>query len=202
MAFRVIPAVLFVCSITVSAQQETLLDIARRSAPNPVYQSRSTELVMVSVDTAISGAGRIVHGVVERSTTYLSTDKKNLYTDYVVRPLRVMKPVQSTPVTSRPGLSQVPRITVTRWGGEMVLEGVKVTQEDHDTRHFQVGEELILLLSPRGTDKFALSAPTSSVFTVNQGRVQPFTLADHEAYNRVRGITVSQFDEEVRRHSR
>jgi hypothetical protein len=105
MAFRVIPAVLFVCSITVSAQQETLLDIARRSAPNPVYQSRSTELVMVSVDTAISGAGRIVHGIVERSTTYLSTDKKNLYTDYVVRPLRVMKPVQSTPVTSRPGLT-------------------------------------------------------------------------------------------------
>ncbi len=52
----------------------------------------------------------------------------------------------------------------------MVLEGVKVTQEDHDIRQFKVGEELILLLSPRGTDKFALSGAPSA-FTVNQGRV-------------------------------
>jgi hypothetical protein len=199
MAFRITPAVLFVCSITVSAQQDTLLDIARRSAPNPVYQSRTSELVMASVDTAISGAVRIVHGIVERSTTYLSTDKTSLYTDYVIRPLRVMKPVQSTPAHSGPGL--IPSITVTRWGGEMVLEGVQVIQQDHDTRRFQVGEELILLLSPRAADTFALSGATSA-FAVNQGRVQPLTLADHEVYTRVRGITVSQFDEEVRRHSR
>jgi hypothetical protein len=90
MEIRIIPAILLVCSFTVSAQQETLLEIARRSAPNPVYQSRSSELVLAEMDTAISEVVRIFYGIVERRTTYLSTDKKSLYTDYIIRPLRVM----------------------------------------------------------------------------------------------------------------
>lgn len=202
MSLRIVPAILSACVITLSAQQETLLDVARRSAPNPVFQSRSSELVITSVDRAISEAGRIIHGIVERRTTYLSADKRSLYTDYIVRPLRVMKPVQSTPPTSRPGATQLPPIIVTRWGGELVLEGVSVTQEDHDTPQFQVGEELVLLLTARGTNKFGLSSPLSSAFIVERGRVQPLTLADHEVYKGVRGLTVSQFEEEVRRHSR
>jgi hypothetical protein len=202
MSSRITAALLVISLLTVSAQDETLIDIARRSAPNPVFQSRSAELVMISVESVIPDADRIVQGTVESSKTYLSADKKNLYTDYVVRPLRVMKPVQSTPATSRPGTNQILSIVVTRWGGEMLLEGVRVIQEDHDTPQFKVGEELILLLSQRGADKFGLAAPVSSAFTVSRGQVQPLTLGGHPVYDTVRGLSVAQFEALVRRSSR
>lgn len=164
MNVRTIAVVVVACSVLTSAQQQedprqTLPQLARRFAPQPVYQSRIADLVLESLDTVLPRADVIVHGKVDRATTYLSADQRDLYTDYLIRPLRIIRQPITPPIT-RPGqTSTAPPIVVTRWGGQMTIEGVQVTQEDANVNPFRVGDEVVLLLAYNKAEaKYRLSS--------------------------------------------
>ncbi|MBA3888262.1 MAG: hypothetical protein H0X67_21435 [Acidobacteria bacterium] len=82
---RIIAAIVVACSVVSSAQQDelrpTLPELVRRFAPEPVYQSRTRDLILEPLEGVLPRADVIVHGTVERLTTYLSADQRDLYTD-------------------------------------------------------------------------------------------------------------------------
>jgi hypothetical protein len=210
MKMRIMAACVVACSVVASAQQEdlrpTLPELARRFAPKPVYQSRTHDLVLESLESVLPRADVIVHGSVETMTTYLSADNRDLYTDYRIRPLRLIREPPPIPAATKPGPTAMPvPIVVTRWGGRMTIEGVQVTQEDADVSAFQIGQQVVLLLAfNKEEQKYRLTSPASGAFAVTESGLKPLIrhVAEDEVFARVRGMTVEQFESEVQRLSR
>ena len=210
MKMRIMAACVLACSVVASAQQEdlrpTLPELARRYGPTPVYQRRTRDLVLESLDSVLPRADVIVYGTVENMTTYLSADKRDLYTDYLIRPLRLIREPPPTPAPTKPGPTATPvPLVVKRWGGRMAIEGVQVTQEDTVLSAFQIGQHVVLLLEFNKEDgKYRLASDPSGAFAVGESGVKPLVrhVAESEVFDRVRGMTVEQFESEVRRLSR
>jgi len=191
--------VVFTLTATAGAQEPdlrpTLPELAVRVAPNPVLLGRNFEMIPPSLGKMVQAADLIVLGTVGTGKTYLSADQRDLYTDYLVTPRRVL--AQRIPAQSSPRAAAAP-IIVKRWGGQIVLNGVSVTQEEHDLRTFQSGDDLLLLLMYDKTDgKYRLYGGISGAFSVSNGRVvsllKNYTIPD------VRDATTAQIESEVRR---
>jgi hypothetical protein len=182
---------------SVSAQERNyrlpLPELAKRTAPNPVYQSRQRELLPQDIDEMIPKADLIAVGTVRPIRTYLSADQKDLYTDYELTPSRVLaasRAVQS----GRPGPA-LP-IILTRWGGHAVIDGVDVTVEDTDLRNFAPGIRVMLFLKfDAKTGKYELPDDVSGAFLVTNDSLEP--LVNHPRYERIRGKTVDAFAGDV-----
>lgn len=148
----------------------TLPELARRSAPAPLFQSRSRELVIESVESIVRKSDLIVYGRIGSVRTHLSRDQRDLYTDAVFEPIQVVLHRVPT-VSPRPG--QLP-IILRRWGGETVIDGVQVIQQDTDLRQFEKGEQLVLFLQRDADDGvYRLVSFSSASFEVSGGRTVP-----------------------------
>jgi hypothetical protein len=180
---------------TAQADQLTLPQMARRSAPRPVYIERGRELVPVALEEIVATADLIVHGTVAPVSAYLSDDEKELYTDYAVTPLRVI--LQRGAVTSQ--APELPRpIIVKHWGGHTVIEGVDVSLVDTDLPPFANGAEVVLVLKSHMDGKYRISKEVAGVLGVSAGRIAtPVSLALRA--ERFTGLTIAQFESEVRR---
>lgn len=192
--------VVFALTATAGAQEPdlrpTLPELAIRVAPDPVILGRIREMVTPSLRKMAQGADLIVHGSVGPGKTYLSADLRDLYTDYLVTPRRGL--ARRTPQASSAPAATAP-IIVKRWGGQIVLNGVSVTQDDYDLRQFQSGDELLLLLMYDRTDgKYQLVGEVSGAFSVSNGRVVQL-LRNRPIAEYVRDATIAQFESEVLR---
>jgi hypothetical protein len=177
-------------TLVVSAQEDhrsTLPAIVQRQGAEPVLQTRRTELVPERLEQIIPKADLIVHGTVIGVTSYLSSDQKDVLTDYVIAPIRVLYR-RSTPGQT-PG--EATSVTVTRWGGQTTVNGVQVVDEDLDLRQFHLGEELLLVLaSDRSNRKFTLVSSPSGAFGVQGGRLEP--MVQHPAFAADRGKSIDE----------
>jgi len=174
----------------VSAQERglTIPELIRLRAPAPFYQSRVRELLPPEIREVTSQAELIVLGRVDSSAAYLSDDQEDLYTDYTVTPLRVIR--QSIVATSRtPGA--VTPIRVKRWGGRTVIDGVNVTFEDQDLRFFERGDELLLFLR-RDSEEGKYQLLGLAAFEVTDNTIQP--LVRHPRHEQFRGWTLDQLE--------
>jgi hypothetical protein len=198
MSNMVIPILLLGASISLTAQTLTLPELARRFAPEPVIQVRMIELVIESLDYLLPKAALVIQGVVSSATTHLSSDEKHLYTEYSVRPIRIIRQRSPTPNT-RAGQGR-PQIQFTMWGGQMTIEGVQVTQQDGDLRTPQIGDEVVLLLEPRQGGKHGLSS-LSGAFYVVGSQLKPW-IHDAPVFEDSRGMSVAEFVLQVQRQDR
>lgn len=199
---RFIAAIIIAGCVYSAAHQDdpraTLPELVRRFAPQPVYQSRQLELVLQSIESVLPGAQLVVHGTVEKATTYLSPDQRDLFTDYAIRPIRIISPAKrlSSPKPGAP--DALPKeMIVKQWGGKMIIDGVQVTQEDAHLTAFRAGEEVVLLLAyNKGDQKYSLTNPASGAFRVTSTGLQPILKdgVDYEVFNAVRGKSVAQFE--------
>jgi hypothetical protein len=164
-------------------------------APHPFNRIRLRELLPETLEEMVPKADLIVQGKATPARTYLSADQRDLYTDYVVTPTRVI--LQRKADASRvPGV--VEPIILTLWGGHTIIDNVEVTIEDSDLPSFKGGEDLLLLLVYNPVDrKYRLPGDISGAFGVQHGQIQP--LLKHPRYERFRGMTPQQFESEVRR---
>jgi hypothetical protein len=112
--------------------RDTLPELARRSAPEGMNRTPMRELVPTSVERLLPQADLVVYGTVATSTARLSSDQKDLYTDYVIQPLRVVSQ-RSVMAVSQPG--QTSQIVVTRWGGVYErFRGISLAQMESEIR--------------------------------------------------------------------
>ena len=118
------------------AEQLTLPQLVKLSAPDPFLMERTLELVPVPIEQILPHADLIVHATVSRSATYLSDDQKELYTDYVVTPVRVMFE-RNRPTSIMQGVARP--ITLRQWGGTTTIDGISVLVVDLNLRPFDDG---------------------------------------------------------------
>jgi hypothetical protein len=184
-------SLLLACLTTaaISAQQNgpTLRELARRGAPAPLLRTVQRELVPYPLEQIIPKADLVIHGRVKAAQSYLSSDERSVYTDYVMTPIRLLY--------EPPSASGQPRepktVTVKRWGGQIALEGVSVTLEDLDLAQFQVGDELFLVLALDKSDgKYQLIGQVSGGFRVRNDRIEP--LVNSPGYEQLRGTTLDE----------
>jgi hypothetical protein len=194
----IIVAVVLALSSVPSAQVDrrmTIPDMIRGRAPDPLKLGRILEVMPETLEEMLPTADLVVEGTVEPINTYLSSDQKDLYTDYLVTPLRTVLQRNVVPTT---GPGKVPPIIVKRWGGRTVIDGVQVIVEDNDVRSFRPGERLLLILVyNKGDGKYHLPADDSGAFSVNGDQIEP--MVNHPRVARFRGMAIAQFELEVRR---
>jgi len=187
---RTIVLIAVVLATTVSAAQDskgTLRDVVRRQAPAPVLQTRQRELYPEPLEKMIPQADVVIHGVVTTAQSYLSSDERDVFTDYTVTPIRVL--YQRPSQAGRPVALKT--VTVKRWGGKVTIDGVPVTLQDLDLPQFQDGDELFLvLLLDKADGKYRLPSPVSGAFRAQNGKIQP--LVSHPTYEGLRGLSIDE----------
>jgi hypothetical protein len=180
----------------------TLVELARRTSPNPVLIERMRELVPVPIELIISRADLIVHGTVTPLRTYLSDDQREVFTEYQVTPARTLFQ-RSVPQARAPGAAAP--VVLTIWGGRTVLEGVEVVLKDRDAPVFEAASEYVLFMTENEArpGAFRLVTDVAGVLGVVDGRVQ--MLSKDNAYGpslrALQGLTVDQLDVEVRQRT-
>lgn len=177
------------------APSPTLPELVAKQTQGPLLLMRVVELVPRPLDVLMKEADLIVYGAVTSSSTYLSDDQRDLFTDFTVTPIQVIVERNSVRTSSTP----VPQsIIVKRWGGETVISGMQVVQEHRNLRAFTVGEELFLfLVYDSATKKYALPGGLSGAFAVAGGRLQD--LVRHPFYDQVDGREVTDLVPEIQR---
>jgi hypothetical protein len=183
-------------SLTIGAvsadQRPTLPEMARHDSPAPVIRDRWTEYVMPSFEEIVSRSNLIVHGRVESKESYLSDDQYEIYTDYVLTPIRILWRQAA----------QVPSpIIVKRWGGEMTIEGAQVIARDHGALPIEASPEVVLVLIPGKTSgKFQLVSEFAGVFSIEAGYINPLT--PDPKFKRFHSMPIAQFESEIQRLKR
>ena len=184
--------------VVVLGQTLTIPELVRRDSPNPILRVWQRELVPETFEQALPKADVIVQGTVERIDPYLSKDQMSLYSDYTIIPSHMIR--QSTPILgSQPGLQT--SLVVKRWGGETTIAGVKVSVQEMELRNFTLGEQLVLMLkSDQVEGKYVLATDFTGAFAVERDHIMP--LLKHPIVKPLEGLTVAQFESEVRRLGR
>src|SRR4029079_18578260 len=82
----------FLTTAAISAQQNgpTLRELARRGAPAPLLKTLQRELIPYPLEEIIPKADLVIHGRVTAAQSYLSSDERSVYTDYVMTPIRLL----------------------------------------------------------------------------------------------------------------
>ncbi len=163
----------FGATMTIVLAQHTVSTIPERvgRGENPVYLSINRELVDAPLVTLVAAATTIVEGTLTKTQTYLSDDKRFVYTDYVINPSLLVfqqKAKSSTTPGAQPMILKV-------WGGKLNFGGVEVVAVDENRHELKSNVPLILLLAPHDTDpsKFRLVGEVSGAFESTGGTIQP-----------------------------
>ena len=136
----------------------------------PWMQLRAT-----SFSQLLQEADVIVRGRVGRSRSYLSPDEYDILTDHTIEPIEFIRPSAST-FSVRPGVSPPEIITLTQWGGAIMIDGHRVKSEHSPLRPLQPGMEAVFLLKRDG-DKFRIVRDYLGVFAVAEGAGRPASRA-------------------------
>lgn len=192
-------AMLFL-SVDLCAGQLTIPEMVKLSSPNPVALTRSREMIPRPFAVIVGQADLIVEGRVTRQKSYLSRNQKDLLTDFVVTPSRVLAQRGNAPAAVRApgGLSPV---VMKQFGGQMVIDGVQVTDEDPDAPLLRDGQSVILVLVYNKTESKYELPGVAGAFTIQQDGLAPLIKAAPE-YENFRGMTVAQFEAEIHRLGR
>ena len=198
--YRIAAVTLTICvGLPLLSAAQTLRDTARGSAPGPVFIHTGCECPEITLDALTSGADIVVQGTVKPLKTYLSSDERDLFTDYLITPTRIVLQ-RTAPTSAAPG--PAPSIVLTRWGGTAVIDGVQVTAARSDVPPLNAGGEYILFLQldkERGGTFRDVSA-WAGTWGVTGGIVQLLEPGTYgETFRRVRGIAVNQLEAELRR---
>ena len=135
------------------SRRPTLPEAARASG-GPINRSVDVELRATTVSQLLQEADVIVRGRVGRSHSYLSPDEYNILTDHTIEPIEFIRPTASS-FGVRPGVSPPEMLTVTQWGGAILIDGQRVKSEHSALRPLQPGMEAVFLLKRNG-DKFGI----------------------------------------------
>jgi len=113
----------------------------------------------------------VVLGRLSRVQTYVGSGSA-IFSDYAIQNRRVLAG-QSDTVIARSQLASVPLI-LTRYGGEMTIDGVQVRAERGDGSDIKEGQEYLMFLRPsRGGGVGRYESYGGAIFGVELGLIRP-----------------------------
>ncbi|MGH9313792.1 MAG: hypothetical protein ACRD1S_11435 [Vicinamibacterales bacterium] len=155
------------------------------------------ELAPIPFDYVVASADVIVEGIVQPIGTFVSDDGCDLYTDYVVTPRSLI--AGKLPSPSQPG----PSVVVRQWGGETVVDGVKVVFKDKELPPMMAGQHVILFLaSTQSPGLYNIASGPAGVFSVKQGRAKAWTTAAEVFHGKHADVPMSDFVAEIKQLKR
>ena len=146
--------------ITAAQQSPTLRDQVRASGGKPLGILVRRDAGAVPLET-LAKVDLVARGNLTNPKSYLSQDGHHIYTEYELVPNRVVSDRAGVSTQAKPGVP--PRITVTLYGGELVIDGTNVSVTDGTRDSWSEGADLLLFLTRKSSDggvyRFEVGAP-------------------------------------------
>lgn len=157
--------------ITVSqaqAEGETIPEAIARGARGRTSTEHSGR--SPSVAEILMSADLVVRGIVGEPRSYLSSDKRDVYTDYaLLSPAILYQRTQRT--SEKPGPLG---ITITQLGGKVLVGNVEFTQTELGLPPLMPGTEGIFILEERG-GRYHIARTFYGAFGIVANKVKPLT---------------------------
>jgi hypothetical protein len=157
-----------VCASPASAQTipETVRTLIANGVTPPLRSQISRALLDMDLDRMLAQADLILTGSLTLKQTYLSANQKEVLTDYVIVPNRI---IRDRHPAERPKCGQ--GLTLTVAGGTMVIEGAELIVEDTDME-LPVDRPLTLLLTRNDGGTYAIVGDVQGAFDMSDGQVK------------------------------
>ena len=141
----------------------------------------------------------VVVARLSRPRSYVTPNEDYILTDYVLLELRVLAGRLPITVARTPGAAAP--LTLTVWGGEVVVESVPIRGTDHNREAIVDGGEYLLFLRDRRSSDSGYEILDGGIFSVTQGRTTPllkngatiFGMVDgplEDLVSRIQGATI------------
>ena len=131
-----------VLTVSGSVAAQSLREQARQSGGKPVGSGLLRDICPKSLEDLTTESGVVLIATVSKGKSYLTPNEEHVYTDYTVSPRRVV--AGSYPLLSGVPVATMP-LTITQYGGEMILEGVVVRSQNYNYPDWGNGEYLLFL---------------------------------------------------------
>jgi hypothetical protein len=190
-------------SVMGHARQGTIPERVAESKGKPVVILIARDLEPVALADLAAGADLIVHGRLIRQRSYLTDAKTDVYTDYEVKPERVIVDRAGPSTLKSPGPTAP--IIVTIYGGELVVDGTQVRFEDKSLAKSNLNSDLLMFLKRlKGeTNKFEPYGGSAGLFQIEAGGQRVRSLLSHSEKDRELGqLTLSEVIDRVRAHTK
>lgn len=188
--------------IPVTAQKHTLRDSVRQWGD--IEGGSQGEPEPIDVPTLVERSVLIARVLVVDVDSHLTTDEQSVMTDYTVQILDVE-------YSARPGVLAGDRVVVSRFNGEIFLEGRRVLYEIRSFPNFKAGEEYVLFLGSAqfpeteayrsrygGLRRFSVMSDGWGAFEIANGEARQVFGTDTEGWNGRQPGSVSMFLEDLR----
>jgi hypothetical protein len=188
-----IHAAVTIVGSTLLVQTQTIPEQAKSNPSKPIERFTLTDVEPATLERLTTGSTVVLDANVTGGNSYLSPDEQHVYTDYQIVPIRVLAGrLPSGP--NVPGPS-APLILI-MYGGNLVVEGVKVRVFNHTITQPHSGRRYLLFLMPfRQTGKFQLYG--AGAFEVDGQQLKSILTRDSEHI--FKDILASPFDDTVNR---
>ena len=171
--YHIAPLATFIMLIATSATaQNTLPELASRGV-NPVERGVFRDVVAPSLEDLSTGADVIVDARLIRAASYLSKNKMEVNTDYVIQPTRTLASGGSVP-RQTPGIT---RMILTLRHGKIEVNGITVQFDDDNLAPFNSGDRFLLFLKRSGAgssgeDRFVPFGDIAGLVRIEAGRTR------------------------------
>ncbi len=134
--------------------------------PAPPWDYTPTTIEALTADSALVVVARL-----SRIKSYPSRDEDFILTDYALLEPRIL--AGRAPIAAARAPGAAPPLTLTVWGGEVVVEGVPIRGTDNNREAIvDGGEYLLFLRAPRSVDS-GYEIYNGAIFFVSEGRAKP-----------------------------
>jgi hypothetical protein len=167
-------ATVIVRSAVAVPHAQTIPEMAKSNPSQLITRAMLIDVEPSTLEELMSGAALVLEATVSDGKSYLSPDEQYVFTDYQLVPLRVfaggVAPGQSVPGPS-------PSLTLATYGGDLVVDGVKVSGWNYAMAPLHGGGRYLLFLVPFGPDgKFELCR--AGAFEINGQRLKSIVTRD------------------------
>lgn len=172
----------FVVVIAVSAEaQTTIPDLARAKPSNPVVRGVLRDIAPLPLDILVKETPLIVVARLDWMRSYLTSDQMNILTDFRIVPDQIVAGRLPEP-PKIPGLSTA--LTLTMYGGTLTIEGVTVTDVDHNIDVPRSGQQFLLFLSPYSKETGHYQIHNGAIFEINSQQIRTLFKQTSDVYKK------------------
>jgi hypothetical protein len=158
--------------VLMTSQEPTLIERAEASGGRPLTIRVLRETVPISIEALSAQSDLVVVSRLVRLQSYLSENKKQIFTDYVIVPSKVLL----GRIEPRPTPGPTPRMVLTVLGGQINVRGTLITMVNEKSNPIKNEGEFLLFASrvKGGENRFYPTQDSAGLFEIRDGqRVQP-----------------------------
>jgi len=194
--------VAFVILTAGTASGQTIPELVRANPDTPILRCTSHQDVRpVPLETLLRDSPVVLIARVHFTRSYLIPDEHYILSDFVIRPEQVLAGV--LPVTQpAPGQSKEPILTM--YGGEITVEGKKVSATTLNTKPLNSGQRFLLFLQPYGTDAGRYKAAYGAILELQNDQMKSLvaTSTGSDAFPGLTGRSLGDAMKEIARARR